>query len=95
MPFIRADISKEIDQQKFNDPLFQEVWDNSQEEYRILGEIIKLRKEQGMSQTDLANAVGVRQQMISRMEKHENSPTLRTLCNVLDVLGYTIKLERR
>ncbi|MDL2218480.1 helix-turn-helix domain-containing protein [Christensenellaceae bacterium OttesenSCG-928-M15] len=93
MPFVEMNVQEEIEKRLATDPEFREAWESSREEYRILGEVIQLRKEQGMSQTDLANATGTKQQMISRLEKHENSPTLRTLCNVLEVLGYTIKLE--
>ena len=31
--------------------------------------------------------------VISRIENKENSPTLKTLCSILDVLGYEIRFE--
>jgi len=46
-----------------------------------------------MSQTELAEKSGNRQQVISRIENKENSPTLKTLCSILDVLGYEINLS--
>jgi len=59
----------------------------------LLAELVKIRKESNMSQTELAEKSGNRQQVISRIENKENSPTLKTLCSILDVLGYEINLS--
>ena len=54
---------------------------------------MKIRKEANLSQTELAEKSGNKQQVISRIENKENSPTLKTLCSILDVLGYEIKIQ--
>jgi len=95
MTFKKVDIKSEIEQLRVSDPHFKEAWDGSQMEYRILEELTKLRKEAGLSQTGLAKKVGSRQQVISRMEKHEDSPTLRTLCKLANALDVDIQLVRR
>ena len=64
-------------------------------EYDILGELIKLRKEKGLTQKELAEMTGNKQQVISRIEKHESSPTLKTLCSLAKVLDVDIKFVRR
>ncbi|WP_312281287.1 helix-turn-helix domain-containing protein [Oscillibacter sp.] len=92
MPFKEISIKSYIDEQRGNDADFKQAWDSSREEYRILGELVKLRKENGFSQTELARHSGLKQQVISRMENRENSPTLRTLCNLLDTLGYQLEI---
>lgn len=92
MPFKEINIKSYIDEQRGNDPDFKQAWDSSREEYRILSELVKLRKDNGFSQTELAQHAGLKQQVISRMENRENSPTLRTLCNLLDTLGYQLKI---
>jgi DNA-binding XRE family transcriptional regulator len=92
MPFKEIDVNKEIIENCEKDPIFKEKWESSRQEYRIIGEIIKLRNQQGITQNDLACSAGVKQQVISRFEKKENSPTLKTLCNILDGLGQEIKL---
>ena len=61
-------------------------------EYAVLGRLIKIRKEKGLSQSELAEKSGNRQQVISRIENKENSPTLKTICSLLDVLDYEIQL---
>jgi len=95
MPFKQVNIKEEIEALRSSDPEFKEEWDNSRMEYRLLGELVKLRKEYGLSQAELAEKAGSRQQVISRIEKHEDSPTLRTLCNLANALNVDIQLVRR
>jgi len=95
MPFEKVDISKTITETLAADPELNQMWNESRMEYNVLGELVKLRKEQGISQALLAEKSGSKQQIISRIEKHENSPTLKTLCGILDVLGYEIQFVPR
>jgi len=95
MPFKEVNIKNEIEQLRNSNSQFMEAWDESRMEYRILCELIKLRKEIGLSQTELAEKAGSRQQVISRIEKHEDSPTLKTLCNLANALNVDIQFVRR
>ena len=95
MPFVKVDINEIIEKKRNADPEFKKVWDESRTEYRVLGNLVKLRKEKGISQVELAEKTGNKQQVISRIENRENSPTLKTLCNMLDVLGYDIQFVPR
>jgi DNA-binding XRE family transcriptional regulator len=95
MPFEKVDISKTITETLAVDPVLKRMWDESRTEYRVLGELVKLRKEKGMSQMEIAKKSGNKQQVISRIENRENSPTLKTLCSILDVLDYDIKFVPR
>ncbi|MCL1820855.1 MAG: helix-turn-helix transcriptional regulator [Oscillospiraceae bacterium] len=91
MPFVKFNVKEHIESLRETDSEFKEIWDNSRMEYRILGELVRIRKEKGVSQIDLAEKTGNKQQVISRIENKENSPTLKTLCGILDVLGYDIQ----
>ena len=95
MAFREIDVQAEIDKRLNADPELKEMWEGSRMEYRLLGELTKLRKEKGLSQAELANMSGNKQQVISRIEKHEQSPTLRTLCNLADILDVDIVLMPR
>lgn len=92
MAFEKINISEIINQEVAKDVEFKKAWDESRPEYKILGEIIHLRKEKGLSQSELANLTGNKQQVISRLENKENSPTLKTLCSILSVLDYEIQI---
>lgn len=58
----------------------------------LMGELIKARQEQGISQKKLEELSGVRQPIIARMEKGYTSPQLDTLLKVLAPLGKTIAI---
>ena len=57
--------------------------------------LTKLRKEKNISQNKLAELTGNKQQAISRMEKNEHSPSLKLFCNMVNALGYDIKLVKQ
>ncbi|GAA6442082.1 hypothetical protein K170097C1_04730 [Hungatella effluvii] len=48
-----------------------------------------------MTQMDLAKATGNKQQVISRIEKRENSTTLKTFCGLLNTPGYDLQIVKR
>ena len=56
----------------------------------LMGELIKARNEQGISQKKLEEMSGVRQTVIARMEKGYTSPQISTLLKVLAALGKTL-----
>ncbi|MDO4920217.1 MAG: helix-turn-helix transcriptional regulator [Phascolarctobacterium sp.] len=56
----------------------------------IIGELIKARQAQGLSQKKLEELSGVKQPIIARMEKGVTSPQIDTLLKVLAPLGKTL-----
>ena len=72
MSFVNENINQVIETKREADADFKKVWDDSREEYRLIGEMISLRKQEKMTQGELAELVGSRQQVISRIEKKEN-----------------------
>lgn len=49
-----------------------------------------LRKEKGLTQTQLANAVGIGRQAYAYYEKGEREPSPETLCKFADFFGVTV-----
>ena len=64
MPFEKIDVDQIIEEKKSSDPEFKKLWDGSRTEYRILSELVKLRKEKGITQVELAQKSGYKQQVI-------------------------------
>ena len=95
MPFKQVDINEIIQESLETDSELKQMWEESRMEYQVLGELVKMRKEKGLSQAELAQKSGNKQQVISRIENKENSPTLKTLCGLLDVLEYDIQFIPR
>ena len=88
-----------------NRHIAEESWDEvrpklfSQEEVAesdlrvaLIGEIIKARQEKGISQKQLEDMTGIKQPVLSRMERGTVSPNLDTVQRVLFALGKTLKI---
>ena len=58
----------------------------------LIGELIKARKERGLSQKKLEELSGVKQPVIARMEKGQTSPQIDTILKVLAPLGKTLAI---
>ena len=95
MPFVELKVDETIEQRCKESEHFKEIWEERREEYRLIGEMISLRKAQRITQSELAKLTGNKQQVISRIEKRENCPTLKTFCNLLNVLGYELRIVKK
>lgn len=58
----------------------------------LIGELIKAREEKGLSQKKLEALSGVKQPIISRLEKGTTSPQLDTVLKILAPLGKTLAI---
>ena len=56
------------------------------------GRRIAARVARGMTQRDLAEASGLKQPAIARIESHRSVPRVDTLLKLLVPLGYTLKI---
>ncbi|MDY4010161.1 MAG: helix-turn-helix transcriptional regulator [Fusobacterium gastrosuis] len=56
----------------------------------IIGELIKARQEQGITQKKLEEITGIKQPVIARLEKGTSIPQLDTLLKLLAPLGKTL-----
>jgi len=58
----------------------------------LIGELIKARQEQGMSQRKLEELSGVKQPVIARIENGKTSPQINTVLKLLAPLGKTLAI---
>ncbi len=58
----------------------------------IIGELIKARQEQGISQKKLEELSGVKQPVIARIERGISSPQIDTILKMLFPLGKTLAI---
>ena len=63
-------------------------------EYELVTEFIRLRKEARFSQQDIADQSKIIRTTVARIEKGMNSPQVKTLLQMLEPLGYTLKIEK-
>lgn len=95
MPFIEVDVDKQIEERRQNNPKFRKAWDESRAEYELIGEMISLRKQEKITQKELAKLTGSNQQAISKIERKEFHPTIRVFAKILDALGYELKIVKK
>lgn len=95
MPFAEINVKNEIEKQREADPKFKKAWDESRAEYRLIGEMISLRKQENVTQKQLAALTGNKQQVISRIERKESIPTIRAFSHMLDALGYELQIVKK
>jgi DNA-binding phage protein len=83
----------EILEEEMKDPEFAAAYLKYQLEYELVAEIVKYRKEKNTTQEMLAQQSGVRQQVISRMERHQSFPNLVTLAKIAKALGLRLTFQ--
>lgn len=67
----------------------------SDKEKELIDKLIDLRKEQNISQSELAKLTGNKQQAISRLENKEHSPSLKLFYSMVNALGYDLQIVKR
>lgn len=95
MPFEKIDIKNIIKEKIETDPDFARIYNDTQEEFEIIKQIIAARQKRGFSQTTLAKNAGLTQQVVSRLENKGNSPTLKNFLKLTNALGYEVKLVEK
>ena len=58
-------------------------------------QLAQIRKDCKLSQKDLAALTGYSQQTISRIENKSFAPSLKSLCDLANAMGYDLKLIRK
>lgn len=84
---------RETLQQQLLDPEFKAEWEAQAAERQIMRAIAEGRNEREMTQKQLADATGISQADISRLENGTANPSLRTLKRLASGLGMTLKIE--
>ena len=77
------------------DPVAKAEYEALGPEYEIVKTIIKERVKRGWSQTELAEAIGSRQPVISRLESGDSNPSLQTLSRIAKALDLSLKVSIR
>ena len=72
--------------------LTQCEWNEINLKVKIVGEIIRARESQSITQQDLEELSGVRQPVIARLERNNTDPRLTTILKILRPLGKTLAI---
>ena len=76
-----------------SDPELKAEYDALEPEYDIIQAMINARKSQNMTQKELSERTGIAQGDISRIERGNANPSIRTLQRLAAGMGMILKLE--
>ena len=79
--------------EQLKDPEFRAEWEALEPERQIIRAIIEGREEKHMTQKQLAEATGIAQADISRLESGTANPSLHTLKRLAAGMGMVLKVE--
>ena len=86
---------KQFKTKALKDPVAKAEYEALGPEYEVVKTIIKERVKRGWSQTALAEAIGSRQPVISRLESGDSNPSLQTLSRIAKALDLSLKVSMR
>ncbi len=95
MPFKKIDAKEIIKEKINNDKGFEDAYNEIKSEYALIREVVKRRKELGLTQKSLAEKIGVQQQVISRFEREKHIPTLDNFLKMLKALDLEISIKKK
>ena len=79
-------------QKKLKDPDFRREYDALDKEFELIDELLKARAEAKMTQAQVAEAMGVKQSAVARIESGNLDIKYSTLLNYLNAVGKRIAI---
>ena len=80
-------------QEQLQDPELKKEYDALQPERAIIQAIIDARQKSGLTQKELSERTGIAQGDISKLERGNANPSIRTLQRLARGMGMSLKLE--
>ena len=88
----RIDLGSWIRKERRKSPVFREAFDEARQATEIARELARIRRAEGVSQTEVARRLKTSQQAISRIEHPDyEGHTLRTLVRYAESLGRELR----
>lgn len=84
---------EEMKKDLLKDDEFKTEYEKLKPRYEAIEQIIKARKEQNMTQAELAKRVGTQKSNISRLESGTYNPSLDFLTKVSEALGKSLSVQ--
>jgi ribosome-binding protein aMBF1 (putative translation factor) len=84
---------KKYKEELLESPDIKEKYDELEEEYNLVEEILRKRIERNMTQKDLARKIGTKQSAIARLESGKYNPTVKFLKKVAKALDSKLRIE--
>jgi len=79
--------------EQMKDETFKKEYESLGPEYELISSLIDARKLSHVTQKQLADATGIAQSDISKIENGSGNPTIKILKRLADGLGMNLKIE--
>ena len=79
--------------EQLREPEIKKEWYALQPQRAIIQAMIDARKESGLTQKELSERTGIAQSDISKLERGNANPSLRTLQRLAEGMGMKLKIE--
>jgi len=79
-------------EEELQDEEFRLLWREREAAYKVAQAFVRLRKRQGLSQSEVARRAGLKQPAIARLESGAVKPTLDTIQRVARALGRHVEV---
>lgn len=79
--------------QQLKDADFKKEYDSLEGEYQFINALLDARKAVNLTQKQLAEKTGIAQSEISRIERGNANPSLKTMERLASGMGMTVKVE--
>lgn len=88
------DIKHSADWLKFKDSLELSKEELAQIDLKVelMGKIIEIRKQLGLTQAEFAKRCNIKQEYLARIERSKTAPQIDTLLKILVPLGYKLDI---
>ena len=84
---------KDFLNEQLQNPEFKKEWDELQPEKAIVQAMIDARQKAGITQKQLSENTGIAQADISKLERGNANPSVRTLQRLAAGMGMKVKIE--
>ncbi|MBD5589368.1 helix-turn-helix domain-containing protein [Clostridium botulinum] len=92
--FHKINPEEEIEKAIKNNPELEIYMKQADAQYQLIKSLVEFRKSAKITQKEVAERSGLTQQMVSRLEKIDNSPTLDVFLRYVSALGLELKINK-
>jgi len=84
---------EEFKKELLKDPEFKKEYEKLEPEYKIIRQILSLRRKKNLTQEQLAKLTGVKQSSIARIESGRHNTSLRLLEKIAEALDTELDIR--
>lgn len=84
---------KDFKKELLNNPKFKKEYERLQPEYAVISAMLEARIRKGLTQKELADRIGTKQSVISRLESGRANPSVAFLKKFAQALDTTLQIK--